>query len=345
MDVPLQRRGDPDSPGPVVPRGVPRFVFLAGEPPPSVSSGEGSGRRELANWLTHPAHPLMARVMVNRIWQHHFGRGIVASPSNFGVRGEPPSQPELLDWLAARFVSAGWSIKAIHREIVLSETYQLASDHDEKDAALDPEDRWLWRYPRRRLDAESIRDAMLAVSGRLDRSRPGRHPFPPIEAWRWTQHDAFKTVYSTKHRSVYLMTQRLLKHPFLAIFDGPDTNVSTDVRTHSTVPLQALYFLNNPYVLENARGLARRLIAATTDDQTRIELGYELAWGRPPNRSELDRVLSFIQMCCRRTGGPECFLEDHRGGDLDQPRQDPPLGQRVPLHRLDALRRRANGKN
>ena len=231
VDVPLQRRGDPASPGPVVPRGVPRFAFLAGEPPPSVSPGEGSGRRELAQWLTRPDNPLTARVMVNRIWQHHFGRGIVATPSNFGVRGEPPSHPELLDWLAARLVSAGWSIKAIHREIVLSETYQLASEQDERDAALDPENRLLWRYPRRRLDAESIRDAMLAVSGRLDRSRPGRHPFPPIESWRWTQHDAFKTVYPTDHRSVYLMTQRLLKHPFLAIFDGPDTNSSTDVRS------------------------------------------------------------------------------------------------------------------
>ncbi len=280
-DVPLQRRGDPGSPGPVVPHGVPRFAFLAGDPPRPLASGS-SGRLELAQWLTRPEHPLTPRVMVNRIWQHHFGRGIVATPSNFGVRGEPPSHPELLDWLAARFVASGWSIKAIHREIVLSETYQLSSDYDERDAALDPEDRWLWRYPRRRLDAESIRDAMLAVSGRLDRSRPGRHPFPPIEAWHWTQHDAFKTVYPTDHRSVYLMTQRLIKHPFLAIFDGPDTNSSTDVRSRSTVPLQALYFLNNPFVLENAEGLARRMIAASTDPRARIALGYQLAWGRPP---------------------------------------------------------------
>ncbi len=135
---------------------------------------------------------------------------------------------------------------------------------------LDPEDRWLWRYPRRRLDAESIRDAMLAVSDRLDRSRPGRHPFPPIEAWHWTQHDAFKTVYPSDHRSVYLMTQRLIKHPFLAIFDGPDTNYSTDVRSQSTVPLQALFFLNNPFVLENAAGLAHRMTTASTDAEARI---------------------------------------------------------------------------
>ncbi len=195
--------------------------------------------------------------MVNRIWQHHFGRGIVATPSNFGVRGEPPSHPELLDWLAARFVAGGWSIKAMHREIVLSATYQLSSDEDTRSAALDPDDRLLWRFPRRRLDAESIRDAMLAVAGRLDPSRPGRHPFPPIEDWHWTQHDAFKTVYPSNHRSVYLMTQRLVKHPFLALFDGPDTNTSTDVRGRSTVPLQALWFLNNPFVRRLRRGPRR----------------------------------------------------------------------------------------
>jgi hypothetical protein len=293
-DVPLQRRGEPDSPGPVVPHGVPRFAFLACEAPPPVAAGS-SGRFELAQWMTRPDHPLTPRVMVNRIWQHHFGRGIVSTPSNFGVRGEPPSHPELLDWLAARFVVVGWSIKAMHREIVLSETYQLSSAYDQDDAALDPEDRWLWRYPRRRLDAESIRDAMLAVSGRLDRRRPGRHPFPPIEAWHWTQHNAFKTVYPTSHRSVYLMTQRLLKHPYLGIFDGPDTNSSTDVRTRSTVPLQALFLMNNPFVRDNAAGLARLMIAASIRPETQIARGYELAWGRPPTPPELDRALHFLR--------------------------------------------------
>ena len=130
---------------------------------------------------------------------------------------------------------------------------------------------------------------MLAVSGRLDRGRPGRHPFPPIEAWHWTQHDAFKTVYPTDHRSVYLMTQRLIKHPFLAIFDGPDTNSSTDVRSQSTVPLQALYFLNNPFVLENAEGLAHRMIAASTDsagaDHLRLPTGLGPAPGPVRARS------------------------------------------------------------
>ncbi len=298
VDVPLERRGDPGSPGPVVARGVPRFAFLDVEPPSRVPS-QSSGRLELAQWLTQPGHPLTARVMVNRIWQHHFGRGIVATPSNFGLRGEPPTHPELLDWLAARFVSSGWSIKAIHREIVLSETYQQSSHHVAPSAAADPENRWLWRFPRHRLDGESIRDAMLAVSGRLDRRRAGPHPFPPIEAWHWTQHDPFKAVYATNHRSVYLMTQRLVKHPFLAIFDGPDTNSSTDVRTHSTVPLQALYLQNNKFVHDQAAGLAGRLLAGpeAAGEAGRIERAYELAWGRPPRPGETDRTTRFLADC------------------------------------------------
>jgi hypothetical protein len=294
VDAPLQRQGDPASPGEVVPRGVPRFAFLDGHQPTSASA-HGSGRLELARWLTEPTNPLTPRVMVNRIWQRHFGRGLVATPSNFGLRGEPPTHPELLDWLASRFIAGGWSIKAIDREILLSQTYQLSSDLDAHDAALDPDDRWLWRFPRQRLDAESIRDAMLAVAGRLDVSRPRAHPFPPIENWHWTQHDAFKAVYPSHHRSVYLMTQRLIKHPYLAIFDGPDTNVTTEARPRSTVPLQALFLMNNPFVQEQAAGFARRLIAASADRVRRIELAYELAWSRPPTSDERDRATEFLQ--------------------------------------------------
>jgi len=295
-DVALQRRGDPDSPGPVVPRGVPRFAFLDSQPA-SGARPQGSGRLELANWLTKADNPLTPRVMVNRLWQHHFGRGIVATPSNFGARGEPPTHPELLDWLAARFIAKDWSIKAMHRDILLSRTYQLSSDLDPKNAALDPDDRWLWRFPRRRLDAESIRDAMLAVAANLDENRPGSHAFPPIEKWQWTQHNAFKAVYPTNHRSVFLMTQRLVKHPYLAIFDGADTNVSTEARPSSTVPLQALYLMNNPFVEEQAAGFARRLIAASADLSRRIELAYELAWSRPPAADECERTRQFLKRC------------------------------------------------
>src|SRR5262249_30148780 len=139
----------------------------------------------------------------------HFGRGLAGTPNNLGMRGEPPAHPELLDWLAATFVEKGWSVKALHRLIVLSKTYQLASAHDETAAAKDPGNRWYWRHDRRRLEAEAIRDALLAVSGTLRRDRPGPHPFPAIGGWRWTQHDPFKEVYPSAHRSVYLMTQRI----------------------------------------------------------------------------------------------------------------------------------------
>jgi hypothetical protein len=292
LDVPVQLAGDPGRPGAVVKRGVPKF--LAGPGPVAIAAG-GSGRLELACWLTSPANPLTARVMVNRLWQHHFGKGLVGTPSNFGLRGDPPTHPELLDYLAARFVDSGWSVKAMHRLIVLSKTYQLASAADAAGAAQDPANVWYGRFDRRRLDAEAIRDALLAVSGRLDRGRPRGHPFPPITAWGWTQHAPFKDVYPSNHRSVYLMTQRLQRHPFLLLFDGPDTNVTTDVRGSSTVPLQGLFFMNNPFVHEQARGLARRLLAAAPDLAGRFALGCELAWGRPPAGDEVEAAGAYLE--------------------------------------------------
>jgi Protein of unknown function (DUF1553)/Protein of unknown function (DUF1549)/Planctomycete cytochrome C len=292
MDVPVQRGGDPDRPGPVVRRGVPRFL-AGGEP--FVIAPRASGRLELARWLTSPQNPLTARVMVNRIWQYHFGKGLVATPSNFGLRGEPPSHPELLDYLAARFVASGWSVKAMHRLIVSSKAYQLASHENPDNAVRDPGNRWYWRFDRRRLDAEALRDAMLAVGGNLDPRRPGPHPFPPIGAWGWTQHAPFKDVYPSNHRSVYLMTQRLQRHPYLALFDGPDPNTTTDVRTSSTVPLQALYLLNNPFVQEQAQGLTRRLLAAGPSPRERIAHGYELAWGRPPTPNDEIEARQYVE--------------------------------------------------
>jgi hypothetical protein len=290
----IQRGGEPDRPGPVVPRGLPGPGFPGGVPPLAIPE-QASGRVQLAEWITRADHPLTARVIANRIWQHHFGRGIVATPSNLGVRGDEPSHPDLLDWLAARLVSTGWSIKDLHRQILLSRTYQLSSRSDDHDLALDPGDRRLRRYPSRRLDAEAIRDAMLAVSGRLDLRRPPAHPFPPIETWGWTQHKAFKAVYPTDSRSVFLMTQRLVKHPYLALFDGPDTNTSTDARPRSTVPLQALFLMNNVFVQEQAEAFARRLISESADPGTRMETAWELAWGRPPAPSERARTREYLR--------------------------------------------------
>jgi hypothetical protein len=291
-------RGNVDQRGPVVPRNVPKF--LAGAKPVHIPKG-ASGRLQLAQWLTRPDNPLTARVLANRVWQHHFGKGIVATPSNFGVRGDPPTHPELLDWLAAHLVDSGWSIKALHRVILLSKTYQLSSSilipHPSSlNPENDPANRWYGHYDRRRLDAEAIRDALLAVSGTLDRKRPGPHPFPAIDHWTWTQHQPFKEVYPSRQRSAYLMTQRFQRHPYLGLFDGPDTNTTTEQRTTSTVPQQALFLMNDPFMVEQAHGFARRLLAFSKDPRQRIDRAHQLAWSRPAKPIEVERAVHYLEV-------------------------------------------------
>ncbi len=283
----MHTRGDPEKLGKEVPR---KFLgALGGQTVPP--EARGSGRLELARWLTDPANPLTARVMVNRIWHYHFGKGIVQTPSDFGRQGKPPTHPELLDYLARRFIESGWSVKAMHRLILLSRTYQLSSRDEEANLQKDPANEFLWRFGRRRLDAESIRDALLAVGGGLDRTPSGPHPFPDQTTWDFTQHKPFKAVYDSDRRGVYLMTQRIQRHPFLALFDGADTNASTAARVTSTTPLQALYLLNDPFVHEQARRLAARLGTECADDARRIDQAYLLAYGRPatPDERELGR--------------------------------------------------------
>ena len=290
-DANVQIGGNPDQQGPVVKRGVPKFLADGMLEIPEGSSG----RPELAKWLTQPRHPLTARVMVNRIWHYHFGKGIVSTPSNFGLSGNRPTHPQLLDWLATHFVESGWSLKAMHRLIMSSQTYQLASGHDALNVEKDVANRWYWRYDRRRLEAEPIRDAMLAVSGKLDKTRPARHPFPSIDTWTWSQHRPFKAVYPSNHRSVYLMTQRIQRHPYLGLFDCPDANYSTAARTRSTVPLQALYMMNNSFLQEQARAFAERLMQASADASRRIEWALQLALGRPPRPLEVDKATAYIK--------------------------------------------------
>jgi hypothetical protein len=285
----VQKRGEPDRPGPEVPR---RFLeILGGDPLPP---GAGSGRRQLVDWLTRPGNPLTARVIVNRVWQHHFGRGLVATPSDFGSRGARPSHSELLDWLAARFVESGWSVKGLHRLILCSQAYQRASTDDAANLQADPENRWLWRNPRRPLEAEAVRDAMLAVSGRLDRSVPGAHRFPAVQTWNFTIHYPFHAVYDHDHRSVYLMVQRSRRHPYLALFDGADPNLSVAERLPTTTPAQALFLMNNPFVHAQGDGFARRLLAAGGDDDARVRLAFEYAHGRQPAEEEVRAALAFL---------------------------------------------------
>ncbi len=233
--------------------------------------------------------------MVNRIWQHHFGKPIVATPSDFGLRGTPPTHPDLLDYLSRTFIASGWSIKAMHRQVLLSKTYRLSSDHNPADAEIDSGNARYWRFDRRRLDAEALRDTLLTLGGDLDTSRPGPHPFPPKDKWRFTAHHQFKALYDSNHRSVYLMVQRLHPHPYLKLFNGPDTSMTTAVRDDSSVPLQALYLLNNPFVHDQAGRFAEALIAAESVPASRLDLAYRRAFTRPPSAAESRRALAFLE--------------------------------------------------
>ena len=290
VNVRIQLRGEPDKLGAEAPR---RFLdVLGGDKRPADSTG--SGRLELADWLTRPSNPLTARVFVNRVWQWHFGAGLVPTPSDFGLRGEPPTHPELLDWLTSEFIAAGWSVKALHRLIMRSATYQLASDDHAANLKKDPANVWLWRHARRPLDAESIRDAMLAVSGRLNRAVPGPHPFPDVQKWGYTIHNPFFAVYDSDHRSLYLMQQRNRRHPFLALFDAADPNLSVAQRLPTTTPTQTLYLMNSPFVQQQAESFARRLLADSADDPKRIRLAFAMAHGRAPSDSEVSDAVAFL---------------------------------------------------
>ncbi len=290
-DAAVLLRGDPEKPGDLVPR---RFLqILGGEPLPA--NCKQSGRLQLANWIASPNNPLTARVMVNRIWEYHFGKSLVMTPSDFGKRGRSPTHPELLDYLATRFIESGWSIKALHRLILLSATYQLSSKGGEENAKTDVTNDLRWKFDRQRLDAESIRDAMLVVSGDLDPREASAHPFPHPADWNWSQHKPFEASYPTNKRSVYLMLQRSQRHPYLSIFDGADTNVSTDLRTASITPLQALYMMNSEFIHERSLHFADRLIASAPTDTGRLKLAFQLAFARLPTPEESLHAIDYCR--------------------------------------------------
>ncbi len=296
----LQLRGEPDRPGAEVPRGFIQILGGGPLPPDTV----GSGRLDLAQWLTRADNPLTARVMVNRIWQYHFGRALVGTPNDFGVRGQLPTHPELLDHLATRFMASGWSIKAMHRLLMLSATYQQAgqlSVTGDQDVAArrtasdaDPLNPGYTFFERRRLSAEELRDAILASSGELDPNPGHGHPFPSPVTAAYSQHGPFSAVYDHNQRSIYLMTQRLKRHPFLALFDGPDPNATTAERRTTTVPTQALYFLNSPFVHAKADKCASHLRSACPDEPQQLQLAWRLTTGRLPTETELGEAAEFL---------------------------------------------------
>jgi cytochrome c553 len=286
-------RGDQFKKGEVVPR---RFLtVLGGQTLPPEESAKTSGRLQLAEWIADPKNPLTARVLVNRVWQWHFGKGLVATPNDWGKQGKAPTHPELIDYLAGVFAKNGYSIKAMHRLIMSSKTYQLSCDENPASAKADGVNDLQWHFARQRLSAEQIRDAILAVSGELDRSRPGAHPFPPQDKWTFTQHAQFSAVYDHNHRSVYLMQQRIKKHPFLGLFDGADTNACTGERPVSTTPLQALFFMNDPFLKAQGEKFAQRLMKEQPNTEGRVTLAYWLTYGRPPSAEEMSDTQTFLR--------------------------------------------------
>jgi hypothetical protein len=296
------KRGDPGREGaPVGPRAL---SALLPDDAPELPADVSNPRTRLARWLTNPDHPLTARVWVNRVWQYHFGRGIVATPNDFGSNGTPPSHPELLDYLANEFVRNGQRTKPLHRLIVLSGTYRRSSVAPDVAASrrLDPDNRLLGHFPRRRLAAEEVRDAMLAAAGRLNHKAGGPSVTVPVEAdltrllydpsqWRVTpdekEHD---------RRSVYLLAKRNLQLPFLQVFDQPDAQVSCPRREASTHALQALELLNGKLANHLAEAFAERLVHDCGTDRVRqVDRAFRLTAGRPSTDREIKVALTFLE--------------------------------------------------
>jgi hypothetical protein len=267
---------------------------VAGENQPAVESG--SGRLQIARWMASKDNPLTARVMVNRIWKHHFGNGIVRSTDNFGKMGEAPSHPELLDYLASEFMSSGWSVKAMHRMILLSSAYQMSSLGSEAASKADPTNKLLQHMPVLRLEAEAIRDSILATSGTLDGTLFGPSIPPHISQYQDGRGKP-KTgpLDGAGRRSIYIQVRRNFMTPLFLAFDYPTPISAIGSRTVSTVPSQALMMMNNEFVAQQASKWAERVISETPDATQRVQQMYVTAFARPAEPSEVASILSFIK--------------------------------------------------
>ncbi|MGI9239196.1 MAG: DUF1553 domain-containing protein, partial [Verrucomicrobiales bacterium] len=279
QDMHLALRGDLRKQGELVPRRF--FQIVAGEQATPYS--DGSGRRELARSVTSPDNPLTPRVIVNRVWAWHFGRGLVGTPSNFGVLGEAPTHPQLLDWLAADFVENGWSLKRLHRQIVLSRTWQMSSRFSADKFAIDGDNRLLWRMNPRRLEVEAWRDALLAVTGELDRSRGGA---PAGEILRSKR----RTLYATISRT----GDRFESDGFLRLFDFPAAVATSARRETSTVPQQYLFMMNSPFMGDRARELGSQLHQMQAPLPDRITETYQRLYSRPPEPAEIELGIRWV---------------------------------------------------
>jgi hypothetical protein len=296
-DSPLYDRGEVSKPGTKVPRALPR-VLTSKQP----QIAKGSGRKELAEWLASADNPLTARVMVNRVWLHLFGRGLVATPDNFGTSGHAPSHPALLDYLAVTFQEEGWSVKKLIRRLVLTRTYQLASKPNAKNEQTDPDNVYLWRAARLRLEAEALRDSILAVSGTLEKT--------PMKGSLLARNGEGYTIAVGKfgadpklgYRSVYLPIVRNGLPDVLSLFDFPDPSMVCGQRATTTVPAQALYFLNNPWLVRQAEVTADRLLAQKLSDREGLNAAYVLCYGRPATEKEVTAASGFLTNYAKSLG-------------------------------------------
>jgi cytochrome c553 len=300
-NLPVLARGNPEAPGKEEPRHFLSLLCADANPAPFK---QGSGRLELANAITDRSNPLTARVIVNRVWQHHFGVGLVRTASNFGMLGDPPSNPDLLDYLTSQFIKGGWSLKSLHRQIMLSAAYQMTSASDPHRLEIDPDNRLVWRMPRRRLEVEAWRDSMLAVSGALDLKIGG----PSLQLASADNH----------RRTYYAAVSRHDLDAMLRLFDFPDPNATIDTRMTTTVPLQQLFVLNSEYMARQARAFAARLNSIPgCSDADRVRQAFALAFNRTPSAVELALALNFLS-------GPKPYGPEPSASTQSAPAQKKP---------------------
>ncbi len=295
------KRGDVKEPGEVVtPGGLSAITEVDPELGLAADAPEAQRRLKFADWLADPRNPLPARVMANRVWHFHFGQGLVGTPNDFGVSGARPTHPQLLDWLATKFIESGWSVKALHRLIVNSATYRQAStqtgiEYYRRAVSLDADNQLLWRFPPRRLEAEAVRDAVLSVSGQLN-LEIGGPSFRPFDALKFPANAYLpvdKIGAEFNRRTVYRMNVNSGKEPLLDAFDCPDPSVKTPRRGVTSTPLQALALMNNSFLRRHAGLFAERALKESANDLPRaIRTAYRLALGRPPAEQEAERALA-----------------------------------------------------
>jgi hypothetical protein len=307
-DSPLYTRGEIDKPGAKVARGLPQVLT---DKQPKI--GKGSGRLELAQWLASQDNPLTARVMVNRVWLHLFGRGLVATPDNFGTAGQRPSHPQLLDYLAVTFAEDdAWSVKKLIRRMVLSRAYQLGGRPNAANYEIDPDNTLVWRMSKRRLDAEVLRDSIMAISGNLDEKPPVGSPVSKGGDGYTGGLQRFPIDAQFKHRAVYMPVVRTGVNEMLALFDFPDPSLVTGQRSTTTVPAQALFFLNNPWLNRQADAVAGQLLAKSISDAERVREAYWSFYGRAAKDSEVEAAQTFVSQYAQTAAGKQAPTAQHR---------------------------------